>query len=97
MIAVNPIFTSIIWILGLSIILGAWSMAYYRAQASQKRVIDILNETRFDSLVNFGAILTFIGWGAADSRLWVSLIWFFLAALSIVRLIVLGRQRTGSQ
>ena len=95
MITVLSIFASTLWILGLSIILAAWSMAYYRAHTNQKRVIEILAETRNEILISIGAMLTFAGWGLVDARFWASLIWYFLAIAAIVRLIVL--QRRGSK
>ena len=92
MITVEQFVASIFWILGLGIILASWSMAYYQAQSRHMRVLALLSERRYDMLVMFGLILTFVGWGAADSRTWASVIWYFLAAAALVRTIFLLRQ-----
>ncbi len=91
MITVPQIAASVLWILGLGIILASWSMAYYHAQYRDIRVITLLGERRFDALVTFGLFLAFLGWAAVDSRFWASVVWLLLAAIALLRFIFVLR------
>ena len=73
---------SALWILGLSIVLAAFSFADYRAsQAETKtRTLDVLKSSGYRAAINAGLLLFCLGLLGSARAWWEGLLWLGLAA-----------------
>jgi hypothetical protein len=78
------VFSNSLWVLGLSVLLAAWSMSYYEAQRSDKKVLRILSEGGYSWAVTVGLVLFCVGLAATEERLWAQVLWGLLGAAFLV-------------
>lgn len=77
---------TILWVLGLAILLALWSYSYYEASLDHRSVIRQMAAPRNTLTLNLGLFLFILGLAISDARWWVRLMWI---ALGLV--IVAGR------
>lgn len=68
-----------LWVLGLSAALAAWSFAYWRARAGHLRLAEALDRPGFQTPFNGGLMLFACGLAWSASALWERLVWLALA------------------
>lgn len=78
------VFSNALWVLGLSVLLAAWSMAYYEAQqrAGQK-TLELLGKRGYSWVVMVGLVLFCAGLAATEERLWAQILWGVLGSAFI--------------
>lgn len=70
-----------LWILGLSVLLAAFSYHDWLAGTSGRRRRDLFKEPSFLLPCTSGLFLTCVGWGLGQAvRRWEKAVWFVLAA-----------------
>ena len=72
---------SALWILGLSLVLAAFSFADYQAAQTQAKVWAKLKEPRYQLILNSGLALFCVGLLGNASVWWKSLLWLILAGV----------------
>ncbi len=73
--------TNSLWILGLSIVLAAFSYHDWLARVKQRRRRDLFKERSWRLPWTLGMFLTSVGWGLSQAgRWWETTLWFALAA-----------------
>ncbi len=75
---------NLIWILGLAVLLGTWSVARNAARARRLGVQELLELPGYALALNTGLLLVCLGLAATDQRWWASALWTFLALLIVV-------------
>ena len=74
-----------LWILGLSILLAAWSYARYTAYEAHVKTRDKLNEPNYALVVDVGLLLFVSGMAATETRWWARILWILLGIGIIVQ------------
>lgn len=77
------VFSNSLWVLGLSVLLAAWSMAYYDAQRSDRKTLQILGEDGYSWAVTVGLVLFCAGLAATEDRVWAQILWGVLGVAFI--------------
>ena len=83
------------WILGLSLILAAVSLANHLAGRDQRRLWDILTQGGFPVAVNLGLALFCLGWLDGADAAWEKALWGLLALSFAVQGWLAQRERRG--
>ena len=78
------VFSNFLWVLGLSVLLAAWSMAYYEAQRSEKKTLQFLGQGGYSWAVTVGLVLFCAGLALTEDRLWAQILWGILGIAFIV-------------
>ena len=78
------VFSNSLWVLGLSVLLAAWSMAYYEAQRFDRKTLQLLGEGGYSWAVTIGLVLFCVGLAATEDRLWARILWGVLGVAFIV-------------
>lgn len=74
-----------LWILGLSILLAAWSYARYAAFEAHVKTRVKLNEPKYALIVDLGLLLFVAGMAATETRWWAIVLWILLGVSIIVQ------------
>jgi len=69
------VFANLLWIVGLSVLLAAWSYAYYEAGIAQQKTLAKLQEFGYALVVDFGLLLFVAGMVATEDRWWARGVW----------------------
>jgi len=77
------VITNLFWILGLAILLAAWSYAYYEAHSSEQSLRELLTISRYSAVITIGLALFCIGLAATDNRLWAQILWIILGIVIV--------------
>ena len=77
------VFSNFLWVLGLSVLLAAWSMAYYEAHRSDKKTLQFLGQGGYSWTVTVGLVLFCAGLVAMEDRLWAQILWGILGVAFI--------------
>jgi hypothetical protein len=72
------VFSNALWILGLAVLLAAWSMAYYEAQVGGVKVREIFSQTGYSWTLTVGLMLFCAGLAATEHRWWARILWGLL-------------------
>ena len=72
-----------LWVLGLSVILAAWSYARYAAYRERITTKIKLRELRYVVALDFGLFLFASGMAATESRVWGRIAWIVLCLVII--------------
>lgn len=78
------VFSNFLWVLGLSVLLAAWSMAYYEAQRSEKKTLELLGGGGYSWTVTAGLALFCAGLAATEDRTWAKILWGLLGVAFVV-------------
>jgi hypothetical protein len=78
------VFSNALWVLGLSVLLAAWSMAYYEAQRTGQKTLELLGTRGYSWVVMVGLVLFCAGLAATEDRLWAQILWGLLGVAFIV-------------
>jgi hypothetical protein len=81
------------WILGLSLILAAASLANYLAHRVNGRLRDVLAERGFQIAINLGLALFCVGWLDSADAAWERALWGMLAVHFAVQAWLAQRRR----
>lgn len=81
-----------LWILGLSILLAAWSYARYTAYETHVKTRDKLNEPKYALVVDLGLLLFISGMAATETRWWGRILWILLGISIIVQRVLRIRE-----
>ena len=84
------------WILGLAILLAAFSYHYDQAQRRQRPLRDQLSEPSFNIAAWVAAILVGIGLTGTSTRIWEGAIWLAFTIFSLANAILAWRARSGA-
>jgi len=82
-----------LWILGISILLAAWSYARYAAHEAGIRTRDKLGERKYALVIDAGLILFIAGMAATEQRLWARALWVLLGVSIVVQRVIQARAR----
>lgn len=74
-----------LWILGLAILLAAWSYARYAALEAHVKTRVKLNEPKYALVVDLGLLLFVSGMAATESRWWAIVLWILLGVSIVVQ------------
>jgi hypothetical protein len=72
------------WILGLAILLAAFSYHYWLAPQADRRLIEQLNQPSFLGFFWLGIIFVCIGLAGTSSQPWESRLWIIFLLISVV-------------
>jgi hypothetical protein len=81
-----------LWILGLAVLLAAWSFGYYEAQQRGGRVLSLLSQPNYDLALTIGLVFFLGGLAGADGRIWAKIILIILA-LAVIGLLIYRRRQ----
>ncbi len=70
-----------IWVLGLAIVLAAWSWNEWWAHVHGHRLREVLGEARFQVPFSVGLFLLCVGMALTESVRWKAAVWVVLALL----------------
>ncbi|MGC9356805.1 MAG: hypothetical protein ACP5GX_03015 [Anaerolineae bacterium] len=73
------VLSNALWIVGLSILLASWSMAYYKSRRSEQRVGEIFRREDYAWATTVGFVLFCAGLAATESRIWARVLWVVLS------------------
>lgn len=82
-----------LWIVGLAILLAAFSYHYDRAQRRQRSLREQLAEPSFATVAWLATVLIAAGLAATSTRLWETIIWILFAAISVANAVGAWRAR----
>lgn len=85
-----------LWILGLAILLAAFSYHYDLAQRQRRPLRRQLSEPSFGIVGWLATILIAAGLAATSTRLWETVIWILFALISVVNAITAWRTRANN-
>jgi hypothetical protein len=85
-----------LWVLGLSLGLAVISMARWEAQASQKKLKQILEQPGKQILLDLAGVFFCAGLATTSTRWWEVALWMILLALIIFQTAIEIRRRIGS-
>jgi hypothetical protein len=85
------LFSNGLWILGLAVIVSAFSVAYWQAAQSTDRVGKVISRAIYQYVLTFGALSFSLGVGFSLKLLAWRVFWFALALLLILRGLFLRR------
>jgi hypothetical protein len=86
-----------LWVMGLSVLLAAWSWARYAAYQAGVKTRDKLNEPRFAVAVDLGLLLFVGGMAATEHRWWARLLWIVLGIVVIAHSVLSLRRRPDTE
>lgn len=72
------------WIIGLAILLAAFSYHYWLAHEENRRLRDQLNQPTFQQLYWLSFVLVGIGLAGTSQKTWEMIIWMIFTLLSVV-------------
>ena len=78
--------TNGLWILGLAVILAAFSHAYWSAHQARVRLRDELSQATFQVLFWSGLTFVCVGVALSGGRWWERVLWGGLAAMAAVQI-----------
>ncbi|MGC9398276.1 MAG: hypothetical protein ACP5HM_03990 [Anaerolineae bacterium] len=78
------VFSNSLWVLGLSVLLAAWSMAYYDARRTNRKTLQLLGEGAYSWAVTVGLMLFCAGLALTEDRLWAQILWGVLGLAFLV-------------
>jgi hypothetical protein len=81
------------WIVGLALLLAAFSLAYYRAREEGSGLRHALRAPGLRRVLNAGLTLFCMGLLAASHALWEQVAWGLLATFFWVRALTVGQRR----
>ena len=81
-----------LWILGLAVILATISYASWQASTSGEKLGACIGRPAYQVALSVGTLLFTAGLAAAAGGLFTRIVWVILALLSLVSLILAGRQ-----
>ncbi len=79
------------WILGLAILLAAFSYHYWQASLKNQQLRVQLNQASFLRSFWFGLTLISIGLAGTSATTWETIIWVGFTLLNLVNLVRVGR------
>ena len=82
-----------LWIIGLSLLLAVWSMAYYESQLSGRRISVVWASLGYRWAITMGMVLFCTGLAATDDRLWAQLLWALLGLAFMAEQLLWLRER----
>ena len=85
------IFVNSFWILGLAILLAAFSYHYWQASQHNQQLKAQLNGVAFLRLFWFGLVLVSIGLAGTSTAVWETIIWTIFTLLNVANLIRVGK------
>ncbi len=83
------------WVLGLAMVLSAWSVSYYRSSVEGRRVCRVLGEPSHRLVINFGMTLVCLGLAGSAGALGEGILWLGLAGRASCSLGCTGVGRAG--
>jgi hypothetical protein len=90
------VLANVLWIVGLAVVLAAFSLVRYRALREGRRLRLALGQRAFRLALAAGMLLFSLGLLATDGRLWARLLWGALAGLWVWQGWVARRQTTAT-
>jgi hypothetical protein len=81
-----------LWVVGLSVLLAAWSWARYAAQKAGVKTRDKLAEPWYALALDFGLSLFLAGMAATEERWWARLMWIAIGVTVIIHGVLSFRQ-----
>ncbi len=85
-----------LWILGLALLLAAWSLAYYEAQRTGGRVRECFSRPGYGWALTVGIVLFCAGLAATEYRLWARVLWGMLGLAFLAERLFSRTQPSGS-
>jgi len=87
------VFINAFWILGLAILLAAFSYHYWEAQQTQTRLREQLNKPAFNKNLWLSFILITIGLAGTSNKVWETIIWGIFLLVGIFNFVTLLRHQ----
>lgn len=81
------------WIVGLALLLAAFSYHYDRAQQKQSSLREQLGSRSFVFAAWIGAVLIGVGLIGTSARIWEGVVWFAFTVYALLKVIQLWRLR----
>jgi hypothetical protein len=75
------------WILGLAVIVAAFSYHHWEARQNQRRLKEQLNQPDFLRMFWFGFILICMGLAGTSEQLWEMVVWGIFTVIGIINVI----------
>lgn len=79
------------WILGLAILLAAFSYHYWLAQAESRSLKEQLNQSSFPRFFWISFVFVGIGLAGTSQRTWETVIWILFTLISLVNVVLFDR------
>ncbi len=87
------VFSNTLWVVGLAVLLAAWSMAYYEAQHDDRKVREAFSQTSYSWALTVGLMLFCAGLAATEDRWWARVLWTLLGVGFLADQLWRGREQ----